>query len=408
MSKAQSLLHNPDFLRLWAAQFGSAIGSRITRTVLPMLALLLTQATPSQIAFLAACEVAPGLLVSLVAGGLADRRAKRPLLIGADLVRAALILSLPVLAAFQALAFWQLCLVAAGIGAATTLFAIVDNTFLPTLLDPDQLTEGNARLEASDAVAEGIGPWAGGVLVQIVGAPAALVIDGASYLWSAILLFGIRAREGASAEPAAPSLLADAREGLRRCRRTPALAVLLSVEALRGLSGGFLMALYVVIGLQLVGLGPATLGMIIGIGGIGAFLGALAAAPLQRALGEGVALRGSLVFGQLMVMAIPLAILFPTAGLWLLIAGQLVGDAVLVAYGILALSLRQRIAPRQVLGRINASFHLISQAALLGGALMAGGLAMVLPLAAVVWIGVAMGLLTIPLILGLGPDPGRK
>lgn len=405
MTRADSLWRNPDFLRLWAAQFGSAIGSRITRTALPMLAMLLVAATPAQIALLAACEVAPGLLVSLVAGGLADRRAKRPLLIGADLVRAVLILLLPVLAAFQALAMWQLYLVAAGIGAATTLFAIVDNTFLPSLLAPDRLTEANARLEASDAVAEGLGPWAGGVLVQIVGAPLAMVVDGASYLWSALLLSGIKAREEPADQAAPATLLADAREGLRRCRAIPALAVLLSVEALRGLSGGFLMALYVVIGLQLVGVSPATLGLIIGIGGIGAFLGALAAAPLQDAVGERAALRGSLIFGQAMGLVIPLAILFPKAGVWLLIAGQLVGDAVLVAYGILALSLRQRVAPRQVLGRINASFHLVSQSALLAGALLAGGLALFLPLAAVVWIGVLVGLAAAPLVLALAPGP---
>lgn len=408
MTQTRSLLHNPDFLRLWAAQFGSAIGSRITRTALPMLALLLVGASPTEIALLAACEVAPGLLVSLVAGGLADRRARRPLLISADLVRAALILMLPVLAAFQALAMWQLYLVAAGIGAASTLFSIVDNTFLPSLVAPDRLTEANARLEASDAVAEGVGPWAGGVLVHLVGAPAAMVVDGASYLWSAILLAGIEARESPAGEKAPVSLLSDAREGLRRCRAAPALGVLLSVEALRGLSGGFLMALYVVIGLQHVGLDPATLGLIIGIGGIGAFLGALAAEPLQTAFGERTALRASLIFGQLLLMAVPLAILFPKAGVWFLIAGQLVGDAMLVAYGILALSLRQRIAPRQVLGRVNASFHLISQSALLAGALLAGGLAVLLPLAGVVWIGVAIGLLAIPLILGLAPGHEPK
>ncbi len=404
MTQAQSLSRNSDFLRLWAAQFGSAIGSRITRTALPMLALLLVDATPAQIALLAACEVTPGLLVSLVAGGLADRRARRPLLIGADLVRAALILTLPLLAAFQALAMWQLYLVAAGIGAASTLFAIVDNTFLPSLVAPQRLTEANARLEASDAVAEGIGPWAGGALVQLVGAPVALVIDAVSYLWSAALLFGIRTREAARREAAPASLLADAAEGLRRCRASPALGLLLGVEALRGLSGGFLMALYVVIGLQHVGIGPATLGLIIGIGGIGAFLGALAAPPLQAALGEGAAMRASLIFGQTVAMTVPLAILFPGAGVWLLIAGQLFGDAALVAYGILALSMRQRIAPEQVLGRVNASFHLGAQSALLAGVLLAGGLATVLPMAAVVWTGVAIGFLAIPLILRIAPD----
>jgi MFS family permease len=401
MTQVASLWRHPDFLRLWSAQFVSGIGSRVTRTVLPMLALLLIDATPTGLALLAACEVAPGLLVSMFAGGLADRRAKRPLLIGADLVRAALILSLPLLAFLGLLQIWQLYIVAACMGAATTLFAIVDNTFLPVLLPAGQLTEANAKLEASDAVAEGIGPWAGGVLVQAIGAPLALAVDGVSYLWSALLLSRIRTPERASTEAAATSLFGDAKEGLRRCRSHPALSVLLTVELLEALSGGFLMALYMVIGLQLLQISPATLGLIIGLGGVGAFLGALATSRIMRVLGERGALLTCLVVGRLFMLTIPLAIQFPQAGVWLLAAAQVFGDAAMVAFGILALSLRQREAPREVLGRVNASFHLISKAALLGGTVLAGLLALLLPLTVVIWIGTAIGLMTVPVMLRL-------
>jgi MFS family permease len=401
MPRSVNLWRHPDFLRLWAAQFGSAIGSRITRTVLPMLALLMVEASPSQVAILASCEVAPGLVVSLFAGGLADRRAKRPLLIRADLFRAALILTIPLLAGFDLVQIWHLYLVAFGMGAASTLFAIVDNTYLPVLLPPEALTDANSKLVASDAVAEGIGPWLGGVLVQLIGAPLALVFDAVSYLWSAALLSKIKTPETPGTEPDAASLFADAKEGFQRCRNHPALAPLLSVELLDALAGGFLMAFYLVIAISLLGISPAMIGLIIGIGGIGAFLGAMVTAPLENRLGEARALQASLIVGRLVSLCIPLAIHFPDAAVWLLIAGQLVGDAALVTFAILALSLRQRAAPSEVLGRINASFQLISQTALLAGTVLAAILALWLPLPVLVWTGAVIGLLTIPLAFRL-------
>jgi predicted MFS family arabinose efflux permease len=303
-----------------------------------------------------------------------------------------------VLAGFGAVHIWHLYIVAFAVGAASTLFAIVDNTYLPVLLPAAALTDANAKLVASDAVAEGIGPWLGGVLVQIIGAPLALAFDAVSYLWSASLLSRIKTPEEPSTEPAAPSLFADAKEGFRRCRKHPALSLLLTVEMLDALAGGFLMAFYLVLVIQLLGISPAMIGLIIGIGGIGAFLGAMAAEPLERLLGEGRALQVSLLVGRLISVAIPLAIHFPDAAVWLLITGQLVGDAALVTFGILALSLRQRAAPSEVLGRINASFQLISQTSLLAGTLLAGALALWLPLTPVIWVGTAIGLLTIPLI----------
>ncbi|MFY0575023.1 hypothetical protein ACN28S_12195 [Cystobacter fuscus] len=142
------LWSHPDFLRLWGAQIVSAFGSRITRTALPILALLTLQATPTEIAVLSALGVAPGLLVGLFMGGHVDRAAKRPLLIGADVVRALLLLTLPLAARFGALSMPQLYLVAAAVGAATTLFQIADNSYLPTLVDKALLVEANARLEA--------------------------------------------------------------------------------------------------------------------------------------------------------------------------------------------------------------------------------------------------------------------
>src|SRR5690554_70813 len=95
------LWRHPDFLRLWAAQIFSAFGSRVTRTALPMIAILTIDAAPTQIAVLSALAVAPGIIVGLLLGGRVDRSEKRPLLIGADLVRAFLVVTVPIAAWFE-------------------------------------------------------------------------------------------------------------------------------------------------------------------------------------------------------------------------------------------------------------------------------------------------------------------
>src|SRR5215831_17965323 len=212
------LWREADFLRLWSAQAISALGSRITRTALPILAVLSIGAGADEIAVLSAVAVAPGVLVGLAMGGRVDRRAKRPLLIGADLIRAGLLLTVPLAAWLGQLGMGQLYLVAALGGAATTLFQIADNAYLPALIGKDRLLEGNAKLEATEAVAEIAGPGLGGILVQAITAPLAIVLDSLSFLASALLLRSIRREE--SPAPNAidgerPSLLHDIRIGLR-------------------------------------------------------------------------------------------------------------------------------------------------------------------------------------------------
>jgi len=192
------LWREADFLRLWSAQAISALGSRITRTALPILAVLSIGAGADEVAVLSAVAVAPGVLVGLAIGGRVDRRAKRPLLIGADLVRAGLLLTLPLAAWLGRLGMGQLYLVAALCGAATTLFQIADNAYLPTLIGKDRLIEGNSKLESTEAVAEIIGPGLGGILVQAITAPLAIVFDSLSFVASGLLLGAIRREESSA------------------------------------------------------------------------------------------------------------------------------------------------------------------------------------------------------------------
>ncbi len=398
------LWRHADFLKLWAAQSLSALGSRITRTALPMIAILTIGATPTEIAILSALGVAPGVVVGLVAGGPVDRSLKRPLLVATDLLRAALILTIPFAAWSGFLSMPQLYLVAACIGAATALFRIADNAYLPPLVGKDQLVEGNAKLEATDSIAESVGPGLAGILIQAMSAPFAVIVDAVTYLWSASMLSRIRAAEAPAATDERTGIVDDVKAGLHACLHEPAVARLLAAETLMMLFGGFFNTLYMILALERLALSPLAVGLVISVGGIGSFLGALMAERVASQFGLGPTLLATLTLGNAAALLIPLSEVAGPLAIPSLVAHQLIGDAFLSIYLIHALSLRQRVLPIAVLGRTSATFQVATGLAMPLGALVAGPLADAIGFSTTLWIGAAGGLaaalaLTSPTVL---------
>ena len=397
------LWHEADFLKLWAAQAISALGSRITRTALPILAVLTIGASANQIAALAAVAVAPGVLVGLAMGGRVDRRAKRPLLIGTDLIRAGLLLTVPLAAWLGQLSMVQLYLVAALGGAATTLFQIADNAYLPVLIGKDRLLEGNSKLEATEALAEIAGPGLGGILVQTITAPLAIVLDSLSFVASALLLTGIHREESPAPNAIAgerPSWRQDLRIGLRASVGHPLVGPEFLVEALSALTNGFFLSLYTLYALKTLDLSPGTLGVVISVGGIGALMGTALAGRLSRRLGLGPALIVCLAGSRLAGLLIPMARGPEWWAVTCLIGQQLLGDALLMSYYVLATSLRQAVLPQETLGRANATFHVAAGILLPLGALIAGPIATASSVRAALWISALLALAA-PLVLQL-------
>lgn len=396
---ANSLLKHPDFMRLWSAQIGSAFGSRITRTVLPIIAILLIDADPNEIAILSALSFAPGLIVAFFSGGFIDRNQKRPLLIVTDLARAALIFSIPLAAFFGSITMIQLYIVAALVGAATALFQIADNAYLPRLVEKDQLVEANSKLEATDAVAEAAGPGIAGLLVSLVTAPVAMIVDGLTYLWSALMLTRIKKQEPEKqARGENDNLLSDAIAGLKVCTNHPVVGPILAAETLLAFFGGTYLTLYMIAGLRTIGLDPFTLGVIISLGGVGGFLGAMAAAPMAQKLGLRTTLLITLALGQLSNFFIPLAAAIPEFGAAFLALQQIAGDIFMTIFVIQALSLRQRVMDENLLARANATFQLTTGIAVTISALLAGPLTIMFGIAPVLW-GAAIGsMLALPIM----------
>ncbi len=387
-----------DFLRLWGAQAVSAIGARITRTALPVLAVLAVDASALRLGILAAIAIGPSVVVSLAIGGVVDRSRKRPLLVTCDLVRAVAVLSLPVAAWTGVLSMAQLYVVAAVVGIGTAVFMIADNAYLPTLLDREQLVAGNATIEATEAVAEIAGPSLAGALIQALTAPIAVVVDGIAYIVSAVLLGGIRKREVPAAVEESPSVWRDIALGFSASWNHPLVRPLLLATAASTFAGGTFAALYMLFLLKTLDLDVSTVGVIIAMGGVGSLLGALVSPPLTRRLGLGPALLLFLGVAEVAGLLIPLA----SGPLWLvlvfLLGNQLVADGSHVAFIVQAVSLRQRALPLEVLGRSNAAFQAVSGALLPLGALIMGAVAELVGIRPALWIGLGVAV-TAPLFL---------
>lgn len=393
MFARDGLWRHADFLRLWAAQAFSAFGSRITRTALPVIAVSTLDQSEAIVSLLMALQIAPGLFVGMFSGGFIDRSRKRRILVAADLIRAGAVVSLTLAWVLGALAIWHLIVVGAVVGGASALFQITDNTYLPALIGRRQLAEGNAKLESTEAVAEITGPAAGGALIAALGAPLAVVIDALSYLWSAVLLGRIRAVEVPSAAPAtAPALGEDLRLGMSTIFRHPIVRPIVLSHMVWSISGGFFLALYTLFCLRELRLPVDVLGLIVGMGGLGALAGALVSRKLVSALGLGPTMIVTSALSLACALFLPLAGGSFALTVGFLIAHQLLSDGFSVAFVIQAVTVRQTVLPRETLGRANAAIHVVTSGLLPVAAIAAGVIAELWGTRFAVWVGVLIGL----------------
>ena len=390
------------FRKLWAAQTVSAFGARITREGLPIMAVTTLGAGAATLGVLAAVAGGAGLAAALAAGGFIDRHRRRPLLIGADLLRAAVLITIPISAGLGVLTLPQVLAAAALVAAASVVFDIASHSYLPSIIGKAELVEGNSRLAATESVAEVGGPALAGLLFQWLSAPIAVAANAVTYLVSAGFLATIRNPEAAPAESPPDHWTRDVTQGFRLAWSDPHMRPLLLMTAAQGLFGGVFSALYVLFAVRTLGLTPAMLGLAIGAGGVGALAGAVIAPRLSHRLGQGRAIIVAIAGAALAVLITPFAPAAPVAGLAALIVSQVIGDAFAVAGGVLTASLRQTLLPQAVLGRVAGAFHASAGAMSVIGALGGGLLGQAIGPRAALLIA-ALGFLIPALIAVLSP-----
>jgi predicted MFS family arabinose efflux permease len=368
------ILRDPDFLKLWLGQSISRIGSQITLVGLPLTAALLLNASPLQMGALAGASAAPVLIFSLFAGAWADRLRRRPVLIAADLGRALVLAVVPLAAMLGRLTLVHLYIVAALSGFLTVLFDVSYQAYLPSLVERENLVEGNSGLALTESIAEIAGPLLTGTLVQWITAPLAILCDAASFVASALSVWLIRKPEPPPVAAQDPHMGREIAEGLRAVWRDPLLRPLAARTATAAFFLGFASSLYVLFVTRQLGLTAALLGIVISAGGISNLVGAFLAGRLAGRWGAGPTLIGSSMVIGLAMLAVPLARGSVAVCTTVLIASQFC-DAAWPVFTINETSLRQAITPPRLLGRVNSAAHLIFHGILPLGAFAGGAIA---------------------------------
>jgi MFS family permease len=373
-----SLWRHGDFIKLWFGQTISELGSVVTRTAIGFVAILILGAGPAELGILTAAASVGTLLVGLFAGVQADRTRRRPILVVADLVRAALLFAIPAAYVAGVLRIELLYVVVFAAAILGAFFNVAYRSYLPSLVGRDRIVEGNAKLGMTGAIAEVVAPALAGAVVQLISAVAAIVVDAVSFLVSAVSILLIRAPEPPPAPRGGRSMWSEIAGGLTTAWRDPYIRATTGFEVTRFFFGSFIGVLYILYGLNDLGLSPFVVGVAISLGGVGAFVGAALVGPTVRRFGIGPTIVRVGIAGGFLVFLLPLAKgQPPVIAASFLFIGQLLGDTLGMIEDIAIISLRQHVTPNEVLGRVNATVNVLTEGVAPLGALVGAALAVV-------------------------------
>jgi MFS family permease len=372
------LWRHPDFLKLWSAETVSQFGTQVSLLAIPLTAVIVLDATAFEVSVLATVEFLPFLLFTLPAGVWVDRMRRRPILVAGDFGRAALLASVPVAYLSGHLTLTQLYVVGFGTGICTVFFDVAYQSYLPSIVERQQIVEGNSKLEISRSAAQIGGPGLGGLLVQALTAPYAILADALSFLGSGSFIFWIRRQEEWRATETKvgerSGLWTELKEGLRFVLGNANLRAQAGCTATSNFFTQFVFAIGIVFLVRVIGLSPGVIGISFSLGSIGALVAALTATRISTRFGIG---RTTIATGLLWGPATFLFALAPVGNVaipFIVLSMLLIGFAVVV-YNIVQVSYRQAICPPRLQGRMNSVMRFMVWGTIPLGSLTAGALA---------------------------------
>ncbi|HET7414413.1 MAG TPA: MFS transporter [Arthrobacter sp.] len=390
-----SLLRDRNFLNFWSAQAISQFGTQLGRLAFPILAVSLLGASAFQVGVLNASATAAFLLVGLPAGAWVDRWMKRRVMITADLVRMVAMAAVPLLWWADVLAIWHLYVVAGVVGVATVFFDVSYQSIVPILVRREQVSDANSKLEATAQLARMGGPALGGGLLQVLSVPVLFVFETAGYLWSAVFLWRTRDQEEPHRVEDRQRLAKEIAEGLRFVVRHPLLIRIAACTALANFSANLMFTLLPILVLRHLELGAAGLAAAMSMGAVGGLLGAIATPWIAKRVGEGTIIPVAALLQAPAAALIPLSVIAGSDWLALafLVAAEFGISFSALAYNIMQVSMRQRVCPPRLLGRMNASIRFLVWGVIPLSALLSGYLGGAIGVVPTMWISVAGGLL---------------
>jgi MFS family permease len=364
------LWHHLDFRRLWIGETVSQFGTTVSQLALPLVAILVLHASTFSVGLLATCEMLAFLVVGLPSGAWVDRMRYRWVLIVNDLVRAGALVSIPIAQAAGVLTIGQLYAVALVTGVSTVFFDVAYQSYLPQLVARSEIVEGNAKLQASESVSQIAGPGIGGLLIQWLTAPYAVLIDAVSFLWSAAWVGSISARPAKPERKPDRNLGREIGEGLRFVLGNRLLRSIAMCTGTSNLFSNVAFPVYYVLLARQLHLSAGIIGSFTSIAAVGGLFGSLAATRIATRFGQGPTIWMSIAIG------LPTAFVAPfvhrNASLVLLAAAQLLSWSMVVVYNITQVSFRQGLCPPDLLGRMNATMRFLVWGTIPLGAFLGG------------------------------------
>ncbi|MFC9791510.1 MFS transporter [Streptomyces sp. NPDC127584] len=399
VERVPALLRERTFRNYWTGQTISLAGDQISLMAIPLAAVLVLGADAAAMGWLKAAELLPALLLNLPFGAWADRQtSRRRAMIAADIGRAALVLSLPAAHLLDLLTLTQLYVVAFGIGALTVLFEVCNTTLFVALVPTERYVQANSLVNGSRSTAWLAGPGIGGLLVQFLTAPFALVADALTYLVSAGYLGRIKPVE----PPPAPVAKGHFTEGLRWVVRERSMRALFAASGTVQFFNYMFHTLFVLYATTELGLGAGLLGLILGAGAVGGLLGAVVSGTVVRRIGIG----GSLVAGFL-GFTLPLVLIPLADGPVLLVVLVLFVAEFLSCVGVMIVdiaagSFQMALIPDAVRARVMGAFRTLNHGFRPLGALAGGFLGTAIGLRPTLWLATVGAVFA---VLWLLPSP---
>jgi MFS family permease len=387
-SRVPGLLREQTFRRYWGAQTISMSGDQISFIALPLAAVLALHASAAEMGYLGALVWVPSLLFGLHAGLWADRRGhRRATMIAADLGRAALLGSIPMCYALGLLTLGQLYAVAFGVGTLSVLFSVSDAALFVSVVPPDRYVEGNSLVYGSRALSFVGGPSVGGVLVQLLSAPFAIIADALSFLGSAFFLGRISPVEPAVDPGGRGSLMA----GVSFIRGSGILWASLAANAAINFFNLMFWALYTLYAIRVLHLRPGWIGLVLGVAAVGGVLGAAVTKRLAAKLGVGMTYLIGCVLFTAPLIAVPLA-----GGPVPQVLAELFVAEFISGFGVMVLdisigSIFPAVIPDRLRSRVTGAFQAVNYGTRPLGALAAGALGTLIGLRATLWIATIGG-----------------
>jgi MFS family permease len=391
---ATSLWRDQEFRTFWSAQGISEFGDRITELALPLIAVTLLNASAGEVGLLTAAVWLPNIVSLFIGTWVDQRRNKRALMIAADLSRVVVLLSLPLAYWLDLLTLGQLFVIAVLAGTAHVVFNTAYASFFVRLVSRDKFLEASSKLSATRSISFMGGPAVGGVLIQWLTAPVAVLADAASFMFSALQLSRLNTPIF-EPEPATESLPRRARSGMGYLLRHPYLRASLGCATTVNFFSLIATALLILYASRELELSAGIIGLAFGIGASGSLLGALAAAPLTRVIGAGRLIAfGAVVFPGAIAIAV-----FASGPIWVrataLAGAEFVGGFAVMCFDVPLNALQAAVTDEKVRSRVSGAFSSINYGVRPLGAVVGGLLGTWLGVRETLLISAAGGLIAV-------------